>query len=98
MTSERSVDAIGRQDKAAATKRQLIAAATAELLVLGDPVPEALPDTDRLVAAMTGVWYRSVYGRVPDDVASPSPEGVAAPAPEQVASRVDDDSQTAPSA
>jgi AcrR family transcriptional regulator len=46
-------------------------------LVLGEPTPESGRDIETLVAALTDLWYRSVFGVVPED-ATP---GQAAPPP-----------------
>jgi AcrR family transcriptional regulator len=35
-------------------------------LVLGEPTPEQGRDPDALVATLTDLWYRSLYGTVPD--------------------------------
>ena len=36
-------------------------------LVLGEPTPDGGSDPDALVATLTDLWYRSVYGTVPGD-------------------------------
>ncbi|HEX6419968.1 MAG TPA: TetR/AcrR family transcriptional regulator [Acidimicrobiales bacterium] len=36
-------------------------------LVLGEPRPRAARDPEALVATLTDLWYRSVYGSVPED-------------------------------
>jgi AcrR family transcriptional regulator len=37
-------------------------------LVLGEPAPDAARDREALVATLTDLWYRSVYGVVPEVV------------------------------
>jgi AcrR family transcriptional regulator len=45
-------------------------------LVLGEPRPETGRDPEALVASLSELWYRSVYGTVPDDV-GPAADGAA---------------------
>jgi AcrR family transcriptional regulator len=50
-------------------------------LVLREPAPGVEPDVEVLVATLTDLWYRSLYGAVAEDAAS---EGAAAGAPAEV--------------
>ena len=44
-------------------------------LVLGEPRPRSGPDPEALVATLTDLWYRSVYGTVSEDGAAPDDIG-----------------------
>ncbi len=44
-------------------------------LVLGEPTPESGRDPDALVATLTDLWYRSIYGTVPVDGSGDAADG-----------------------